>query len=185
MMPEDSGCSRVYLIGFAGSGKSTVGRLLAKRLGWIFIDTDMLIEHTIKMSIGELFAQHGETSFRVLETSVIREVAQNPRRPAVVALGGGAVTRTVNRRLLKRSGTVVYLSCPVRELYRRLKRQHTRPLLESGNPRGVHTRKVLMARIKILLDERKRYYGTADVRVSVAGKTPARIAAELQKRLMR
>lgn len=175
--------SHIYLIGFAGSGKSTVGRLLAQRLRRVFIDTDMLVERTVGATIPDLFARHGEKYFRRVETSVLREVARDTATPTIIALGGGAVTRSVNRSMLKHTGTVVYLSCPARELYRRLKHQHYRPLLEvpSGTAGGGGS--ALERRIKILLEERKQYYEMADLRIAVVGKTPARIAAEIAEGL--
>jgi shikimate kinase len=115
-----------------GGGKSTVGRQLAKQLGWPFIDSDTEIEKRLGTSIRAFFDSHGEDAFRDIEQAVIAEIAG--RSPCVLATGGGAVLREANREALRRSGTVLYLRSSPEELFRRLKHDTQRPLLQVRDP---------------------------------------------------
>lgn len=126
--------TRVSLVGMPGSGKSTVGRHLARRLGLPFLDSDHLIEQRLGCSIREFFAREGEDAFRDIEEQVIAELAHGPA--AVVATGGGTVLREANRRHLRESGQVVYLRSTPEELFRRLRHDTQRPLLQVADPLG-------------------------------------------------
>lgn len=108
----------VTLMGFMGAGKSTVGRILATRLGWDFIDTDRLIEAKTGRSIPEIFATDGEAAFRQLEAAVIQEVAQGDRQ--VIATGGGSILDPANRLVLRMSGPVIHLKASPDLLWRRV-----------------------------------------------------------------
>jgi shikimate kinase len=114
-----------------GSGKSTVGRHVARHLGLPFVDTDHLIEQRIGCSIREYFELHGEPAFRDLESQVLADVMA-AAEPAVVATGGGAVLREANREALHRSSTVFYLRSSPEDLARRLRHDTHRPLLQGG-----------------------------------------------------
>ncbi|HXB72290.1 MAG TPA: shikimate kinase [Candidatus Acidoferrales bacterium] len=120
----------IYMVGFMGSGKSTIGRQLALRLGWNFFDTDGEIEAARKMKIGEIFSAHGEPEFRRMETDIIRyHVGWIERgRPAVLALGGGAYVTPPNRELLENNGITVWLDCPFETVERRVAPATHRPL---------------------------------------------------------
>lgn len=119
----------VCLVGMPGSGKSTVGRQLARLLGWRFVDSDTEIERELGHSIRAHFEQHGEASFRELEQAAVEHLAAQPG--IVLATGGGAVLREANRRALKAHGnTVVYLRASVDDLARRLRHDTQRPLLQ-------------------------------------------------------
>ena len=115
-----------------GSGKSTVGRQLSRRLQLPFFDSDHVIEQRLGCSIREYFAREGETAFRDVEEQVLAELAQGPT--AVVATGGGAVLREANRRRLRAAGRVIYLRSSPEELFRRLRHDMQRPLLQVANP---------------------------------------------------
>jgi shikimate kinase len=117
-----------------GSGKSTVGRHLARRLGLPFFDSDHLIEQRLGRSIREYFAEAGEDAFREREQETIAELARGP--DAVVATGGGAVLREANRQALRAAGQVIYLRSTPEELYRRLRHDTQRPLLQVADPLG-------------------------------------------------
>jgi len=117
-----------------GSGKSTVGRQLARRLGLPFFDSDHLIEQRLGCSIREYFAREGEAAFRDVEEQVLAELARGAN--AVVATGGGAVLREANRRNLRHAGRVIYLRSTPEELYRRLRHDTQRPLLQVADPLG-------------------------------------------------
>jgi shikimate kinase len=122
----------IVLVGLPGSGKSTVGRHLARRLGLAFVDADHFIEQRQGCSVREYFEREGEQAFRDLEQETLAELAQ--RSGVVLSTGGGAVLREANRETLKRQGWVVYLKSSPDELYRRLKHDTTRPLLQVGDP---------------------------------------------------
>jgi len=138
----------IVLTGFMGTGKSTVGRLLAERLGWPFLDTDELIEGRYG-PIPAIFADHGEQRFREIEREVAAEVAR--RRGYVVATGGRLLLDPENERALGATGVVVCLSASVDALVARLAGgAEDRPLLRSGDPES---------RIRELLSERAAGYG--------------------------
>jgi shikimate kinase len=122
----------VALVGLPGSGKSTVGRQLARRLGRPFIDTDQVIEQRVGLSIREFFEREGEESFRDLEQSVIDELTLG--EPCVLSTGGGAVLRLANRQHLKQRTQAVYLHSAPEEVFRRLRHDRNRPLLQVPDP---------------------------------------------------
>jgi shikimate kinase len=138
------------LVGMPGSGKSTVGRQLSRRLGLPFFDSDHLIEQRLGCSIREYFAQEGEAAFRDIEQQVLEGLAQGP--DAVVATGGGAMLREANRRALRDAGKVIYLRSTPEELYRRLRHDTQRPLLQVADP---------MAKLRTLHAERDPLYREA------------------------
>lgn len=118
-----------------GGGKSTVGRHLAKRLDLRFVDSDSVIESRLKMSIRSFFDQNGEDAFRDHEQAVIDELTSQDAG-VVIATGGGAVLREANRRVLKERCTVVYLRSTPEELFRRMRHDTQRPLLQVQDPLG-------------------------------------------------
>ncbi|TFY99127.1 shikimate kinase [Ramlibacter humi] len=119
-------------MGLPGSGKSTVGRSLARRLQLPFHDSDHEIERRIGCSIREFFEREGEASFRDLEQQVLAELAGAP--DTVLATGGGAVLRDANRQVLHSAGHVIYLRSSPEELWRRLRHDTQRPLLQVADP---------------------------------------------------
>lgn len=124
---------RCALVGMPGSGKSTVGRQLAHRLGVAFVDLDHRLEQVIGTTIRSFFETEGEERFRDLEARVLAEVAQQPGG-LVLSTGGGAVLRPENRDALRHMGTVLYLRASPEEIYKRVRHDRTRPLLQVGNP---------------------------------------------------
>ncbi|MDO9114603.1 MAG: shikimate kinase [Polaromonas sp.] len=124
--------AHVALVGLPGSGKSTIGRQLARRLGRPFIDTDHVIEQRVGLSIREFFEREGEESFRDLEQSVIDELTLG--EPCVLSTGGGAVLRPANRQHLKQRTQAVYLHSAPEEVFRRLRHDRNRPLLQVPDP---------------------------------------------------
>jgi len=115
-----------------GGGKSTVGRQLAKRLGWTFVDSDAVIEKHLGTPIRVYFDREGEAAFREVEATVIAELCQGGRQ--VIATGGGVVLRPDNRRQLGAGARVIYLRSSPEELFRRLRHDTVRPLLQVANP---------------------------------------------------
>lgn len=122
----------VALVGMPGCGKSTVGMQLARRMGLGFCDSDQWIEAQHRMSVREFFAQHGEEAFRDLETRALRELLA--AGGVVLATGGGAVLRAENRRVLYTGACVLYLRSTPEQLWRRLRHDTRRPLLQVPNP---------------------------------------------------
>lgn len=164
----------VVLVGLSGSGKSTVGRLVAQRLAVPFVDTDDLVATRAGKPVHRIFAEDGEEAFRDLETEVISAVIR-PAGPCVVATGGGAVLRPANRAALTAGNTVVWLDAPPETLAARLRDHATspeeRPLLRSGD---------LVARLAEMVAARGPYYSAcATLRLDTAGKHPHRIADEI------
>lgn len=122
----------IALVGMPGCGKSTVGRHLARQLGMRFADSDAVIEERIGMPIRQYFDQHGENAFRDVEQAVLDELTRE--RGLLLATGGGAVLRPANREALHHGGTVFYLRTSPDELFRRLRHDKRRPLLQVGDP---------------------------------------------------
>ena len=154
------------LCGIMGSGKTSVGRLLARRLDWEFIDTDGRIEREQGRSIAEIFESQGEAAFRTLERDVLEKL---PARGAVIALGGGAVTEPDNRELLRRKGTLIWLDAGPEALAGRVGRATSRPLLAGLDPAG------RLERLRELRAARAAAYGEADLRVATDDLTPAQV----------
>lgn len=152
----------LYLIGMMGSGKTTVGCLLAKELGYRFFDTDALIEQVKGQSIPQIFAEVGEPGFRQLETQVLAELSAY--KNLAIATGGGIVLNPINWSYL-RHGIVVWLDVNNEQLYARLQRDPTpRPLLMDANP---------LAKLQMLQEQRQPLYAQADVQVIVADDATA------------
>jgi shikimate kinase len=159
-VPERPG--RVVLVGFMGSGKSTVGPLVAERLGYAFEDLDRRIETRAGRTIAALFAERGEEAFRALEREEARAVAALPGR--VIAAGGGAFARPETRALLQEGALVVWLRADPGTLFARIPSDGSRPLAAN--------RDIMRA----LLAEREPSYSLADVTVDTTGQTPAEVA---------
>lgn len=133
----------IFLVGPMGAGKSTVGRFLAERLGYEFIDSDHEIEDRTGVTIPMIFDIEGEAGFRQREIAVIDELTQRPN--IVLATGGGVVLAEDNRRALRSRGFVIYLRSSVESLVQRTKNDRNRPLLQTGDPETV-IRQILEAR---------------------------------------
>jgi shikimate kinase len=124
----------VVLIGLMGSGKSTIGRLVAHSLGFEFVDTDHLISEAAHRNIPQIFAAEGEAGFRKRETEALRSLAG--KQGHVIATGGGIVTVPENLPLLRQLGFVVWLNADPSTLYHRTAHSHDRPLLRNADPEG-------------------------------------------------
>jgi shikimate kinase len=153
----------IYLVGFMGSGKSTVGRHLAERLGWSFFDIDSEIEEAEQQPIALIFATRGEPEFRRIETEAIRRRTASVElgRPAVVALGGGAFTIESNRKLLENNGVTVWLDCPFEIVARRVAGDAGRPLAQDP------------VRFAALYQSRMEGYRLAHIHIAIESDDPA------------
>lgn len=164
----------VILIGFMGSGKSTVGIRLSYRLRRIVEDTDKLIEKKEKQSIADIFREKGETAFRQMETDCLKELLA-VKEKKIIATGGGLPMKKENHALLKKLGTVVYLRISAKGVWERLKNDTARPLLQCENP---------YEKIEELLKKREPVYEeAADIIVDVDGKNMEQVLAEIQKKI--
>ncbi len=175
----------IYLIGFSGSGKSTIGPLLAKKLKMRFYDTDVIIRRKFKKTIDSIFKEIGEKGFRVQEEQVIFNVVTFINSPKVIALGGGAFQNQKVIRLAEQSGTVVYLSCSQPELLKRLAQVKDRPMLKVAAKTDAKREEALKRRISSLLRQRQDNYAKADIKVSTTDRTPAQTVDELLEKIRR
>lgn len=139
----------IILTGYMGSGKTTVGKDVAKRKKYTFVDTDEMIVEQQRRSINEIFATDGEQAFRDMETALLRQLIAEKREHLVISTGGGMPLRLENRQLLSGLGTVVYLKAAPETIYNRVKGDTTRPLLKCENP---------MKRIQEMLAARDPFY---------------------------
>jgi shikimate kinase len=159
----------LFLVGYRGSGKTTVARLLAERLGWQWADADDVLEVRFGRSIRQIFAEEGEAGFREKEAAVLEELSQRPRH--IVATGGGIVLSAENRLRLKEAGAVVWLTADAPTLFARLQKDSTtterRPDLTVGG----------LAEVEELLRLRHGLYtGVADLTVDTTGRSPREVA---------
>ena len=165
--------SIVYLVGFMGAGKTTVGARVAEILGWNFVDLDQRIVETAGKSIKEIFRSEGEASFRQREVEELRRVSREKKR-AVVALGGGAFCSAENQLVIQTTGTSVWLDAPSDSLYRRCAMDSSRPLVKNRQ------------QMEVLLERRRPDYRRADIRVEVGNlsveEVTQRVVAEINLR---
>jgi shikimate kinase len=171
--PSAKPAQSILLIGYRGSGKSTVGVALAKKLGRPFFDTDQQIIHAQGQTIRAIFEQRGEPSFRDLETQTLQALVNGP--PAVIACGGGITLRPENQQLLRQIGTSIWLRAPAEELFRRINddaisHDHRPPLTDHAG----------IAEVEHLLAVREATYAAAAAwTVDVAGRTVETIVEEI------
>ena len=168
---------RVFLIGFMGAGKTSVGRALARRLRWMFYDLDELIQQEQGATVPQIFAQGGEMAFRRMEATTLRKLLDRPAPPTIedgpgliVALGGGAFAQPENRELLNASGgIIVLLEAPIEELRRRCRSEgDTRPLAADPD------------KFAELYLARRSVYELAPLRIQNVNKTVEQAAAEIE-----
>ena len=159
----------VLLLGFMGCGKTTVGRLLAERLGWTFVDLDEELERRQGRTIAQIFAEHGEPYFRRVERELLEEILQRAEQaPTVVALGGGTFAQPANFNLIRsHSGITLWLYCPLEELRRRCRGLAHRPLLRDA------------ASFQQLYQQRLPFYQQADFRVDADRPDPQAVVEEI------
>jgi len=156
----------IYLLGFMGSGKSTVGMLLARELGWPFIDLDAVIEAGQGATIREIFERSGEPLFRQLERAALSEASKT--EPAVIALGGGTFAQQANLDFIREmGGATVWLDCPIEVLRMRCAGMDNRPLFRDAEA------------FAQLLNQRLPYYGMAEYRIATEGREPEEVVEQI------
>jgi shikimate kinase len=149
---------RIYLTGFMGCGKSTIGPILANTIGYDFVDVDRRIEQEEGKSVNQIFTEKGEKHFRDLERTVLLKVSSLPH--TVISLGGGTVTVPENLELILNTGLVIYLKITPEQLFLRLRHRSDRPLLRSADG-GRLSDEELRERIRLLYEAREPLYAKA------------------------
>lgn len=158
----------IVLVGFMGTGKTTVGKEIARDLGMQFINTDDMIEKKAGMPIDDIFFKKGESYFRQLEREVMIDASANDY--SVIDTGGGAVINELNVNDLKREGVLFCLNATAEEIFKRISKETHRPLLKVDNP---------LDQINYLLKKREPYYKRADYQIDTAGKSVKEISREI------
>lgn len=162
----------IVFIGFMGAGKSSIGKLLAEKLSFSFIDTDILIEKKMKMSIPKIFKQYGEAYFRRCENEAVKEAAE--RSNIVISTGGGVPMFETNMQVLRENSIIICLRANVETIMYRTRGRGHRPLLDSQKEK-----------IQELLDKRKPFYEKADFFVDTDDLSPIQIVGEIMAYLRR
>ncbi|MBK1882790.1 shikimate kinase [Luteolibacter pohnpeiensis] len=158
----------IVLIGFMGSGKTTVGRELHHRLGYSLVDMDAVIEQREGRPIAKIFEEKGEAAFRSMESQLLHEMAEIDDSRRIISTGGGVVTQERNRALLRQLGYVVWLHAPIETILERTSRNRDRPLLNGPDA---------AERARVLLEQRKPWYAqSAHLKVDTAGLDSAEVA---------
>lgn len=161
----------LFLTGFMGAGKTTVGKQLGKRLGYTVFDTDEIIAKIFQTPIKTIFSEKGEEAFRTYESEVLRKVTWEN---VIVTTGGGIIKKQQNRNWMKDKGTVVFLHCEPDELFKRLEGDRERPLLHKKESNEILS----------LLDERLPLYLEADYTINTSGRSVNEIAEDIIKHLV-
>jgi shikimate kinase len=160
--------SHIFLVGFMGAGKSTVGRIVAERMGLPFVDLDEMVEQTAGSTVARMWAESGESAFRAAESAALASLT--PVGPSVVACGGGVVLADANRALLKALGHVVYLRVSADEALARVGGGDSRPLLAGGGA----------AVAQRLLEAREALYrAVAAIVIETTGRGPDVVADDV------
>lgn len=159
----------IFLIGFMGSGKSTIARMLAKETGKELIEMDETIEAEAGCTINQIFEEHGEGHFRDLESLLVCRIAE--KGDAVVSCGGGAVLREENVISMRKNGKIIYLSATPETIYKRVRNSTNRPLL-NGNMNVEYIRGLMEKRLSV-------YENAADIMIDVNNKEKSEIVEEI------
>jgi|WetSurMetagenome_2_1015567.scaffolds.fasta_scaffold05555_2 shikimate kinase len=164
----------IFLVGLMGAGKTSVGKVLARRFNKIFYDSDQEIERSTGVKIPLIFEIEGESGFRDRESRLLEELVR--RRNIVLATGGGAVLSAQNRRLLADHGTVVYLRAAVSDLWQRTRHDKNRPLLQTADPQG---------RLQELFGQRDPLYREiADIIIDTGNQGLGSLAHRIEQKLL-
>ncbi len=174
--------SLIFLTGFSGSGKSTIGPLLANSLGYEFVDLDQFIEKGAGKTITRIFAEEGEAYFRNLELQSLAGLVE--QNNVVISLGGGVLENDRSYDLIRKAGTLIYLKSTTKTLARRLCNKSDRPLLKGENGRKL-SREEIEAKIASILAKREARYESADLAVQTDIKRIGSTVEELTRKIER
>jgi shikimate kinase len=160
----------IFLVGFMGCGKSTVGHALADELGWRFVDLDEEIEKQENCTIAHIFDTRGEPAFRLIETAMLRQLTRaiDMGRPHVVAVGGGAFLQDQNYELISTKGVSIWLDAPFERIQKRIEGQEHRPLARDPQ------------KFQALYEARRTGYARAEYRIDVANDDKVHAVAQIQ-----
>jgi shikimate kinase len=172
----------LYLIGFMGTGKSSIGRLLAEQLEYTFIDTDSVIEEQEGMTINKIFKSKGEISFREMEKRVLQEITEEYNRNGfVMSTGGGMSCSPENLNYMRQNGKLIYIKSNMDDILERVKESETRPIIHRLEKTGD-----MKGGLKALLKAREHHYMQADITVTNTKKDDtAEIVKRIQEQLNR
>jgi shikimate kinase len=162
----------IVLCGFMATGKSSVGRQLAERLHWQFLDLDSMVEDETGMTVPQIFASQGESAFRALESRMVERIAEWTE--CVVATGGGAIVNPRNLEILKRYGVVISLTADIDTILQRVGTGDSRPMLQCEDR---------FERIRQLMEQREPFYARADIVLDTSNQTIEEIVGCLIERL--
>ena len=168
MSPINEKYKNIFLIGFMGAGKTTVGKILSEKIGFRYFDADKFIENQSGKSISDIFSEHGEDYFRGLETKSLEYIVT--MEDQVIATGGGVVTREENWEIMRKSGVTIYLKAPVEVIWERIQHNKSRPLLQVENP---------LDTAKQILNSRTHLYEQADIIIETADLSPDQVSEEI------
>ncbi|NOY77696.1 MAG: shikimate kinase [Calditrichaeota bacterium] len=167
----------IYLTGFTGSGKSTLGPLLSDAFSWRFVDLDTEIEAQLRKPVPVIFRENGESLFRSAETDILQRLSEGTEM--VVALGAGTIVNPLNLQRVKESGVLIYLMATPEDILGRIARTEKRLLFLSGNSDQPLTDQALLERIRWLMALRNPYYLQSDIHISTSGKTIEAVLNEI------
>lgn len=172
--------NKIFLIGFMGAGKTTVGKILSQITGFEFVDTDQIIEEKAQMKIFEIFRKKGDKYFRDIETEVLQGLKDDEHR--IVSCGGGIILKQENRDFLKENGKTIFLDGDIRTMMNRVEDNDTRPVIVPilrSDPKKKYEA------FKDILDKRMPFYKeAADMTIKIDDKTPQEISEEILKELI-
>lgn len=179
-MPNQKGNHRIYLTGFMGSGKSTIGPILANTLGYGFVDIDKAIEQQIGQTVKEIFHTQGEEYFRSLERTLLQDLRSKDHM--VISLGGGTIADPVSFPLIRESGVLIYLKTAPDQLFKRLQNKTDRPVLVDVSGERL-SEEALRLRIQDLYQRREQYYEQADIIIPTDERRLGMTVDQIVKRL--
>ncbi|RKY87906.1 shikimate kinase [candidate division KSB1 bacterium] len=169
---------RIYITGFMGTGKTTLGEILARKLGYKFIDIDNIIEKKAGKTIKEIFDEEGASYFREIEKEALKEILG--LKNIVVSLGGGTLIDDENLMSVKKSGKLIHLSAEPSEIWRRVKDSEKKLLLKGAILDESDIEKIY-SRISVLIDLRKKGYNQSDFSIKTDKKSPEEIIIDIMK----
>lgn len=173
----------VYLVGFSGVGKTTIGAKLAEKMNASFYDIDAEIIKKDKREIVDIFRVKGEQYFRALEVEMVQKISNKRNKKKVIALGGGAFENKEIRHCVSEHGVSIFLSACQQKIYTRIKSKTDRPLLKDNNKEKKMTALELKNQIRSLLEKRIENYKKADVTIAIKSKTTQQLVNEIIKKL--